>query len=174
MIAKSFSNWHAGVLQCWLIFNFHETTIAFRFLNQIGTSCIIDLKLQRVLMRLDDALFIILVCLNFWNVSNCFDLIAVSTNSMVQVLQYHDFFLDKCLRECLLLSPVLLKVCYIITLLVYHECRLEVLSSNISFLFSKSFLTVRSIYVGMRVSCSTNSYNLFNMLIYNFVPELTI
>lgn len=76
-------------------------------------------------------------------------LLDVSTNSMMQVLQYHDFFLDKCLRECLLLSPVLLKVCYIITLLVYHdfhECRLEVLLSHISFLFSKSFLTVRSIY----------------------------
>lgn len=29
-----------------------------------------------------------------------------------QVIQYHDFFLEKCLRECLLLSPILLKVCY--------------------------------------------------------------
>lgn len=29
-----------------------------------------------------------------------------------QVIQYHDFFLDKCLRECLLLSPALLKVSY--------------------------------------------------------------
>ncbi|KAL1819847.1 hypothetical protein ACET3Z_014716 [Daucus carota] len=29
--------------------------------------------------------------------------------SIDEVIQYHDFFLDKCLRECLLLSPVLLK-----------------------------------------------------------------
>ncbi|KAL8135041.1 hypothetical protein AgCh_009892 [Apium graveolens] len=28
--------------------------------------------------------------------------------SIDEVIQYHDFFLDKCLRECLLLSPVLL------------------------------------------------------------------
>lgn len=27
-----------------------------------------------------------------------------------QVIQHHDFFLDKCLRECLLLLPELLKV----------------------------------------------------------------
>lgn len=30
---------------------------------------------------------------------------------MEQVIQYHDYFLEKCLRECLLLSPELLKVC---------------------------------------------------------------
>lgn len=29
---------------------------------------------------------------------------------MQQVIQYHDLFLDKCLRECLLLLPELLKV----------------------------------------------------------------
>lgn len=32
-----------------------------------------------------------------------------SAKSIDEVIQYHDFFLDKCLRECLLLSPVLLK-----------------------------------------------------------------
>ncbi|KAH6757482.1 Spc97 / Spc98 family of spindle pole body component [Perilla frutescens var. hirtella] len=32
-----------------------------------------------------------------------------TAKSIDEVLQYHDFFLDKCLRECLLLSPVLLK-----------------------------------------------------------------
>lgn len=29
-----------------------------------------------------------------------------------QVIQYHDSFLDKCLKECLLLLPELLKVCF--------------------------------------------------------------
>jgi len=29
-----------------------------------------------------------------------------------QVIQHHDFFLDKCLRECLLLLPELLKVSF--------------------------------------------------------------
>ncbi|KAL2249191.1 gamma-tubulin complex component 2 [Sesamum indicum] len=32
-----------------------------------------------------------------------------TAKSIDEVIQYHDFFLDKCLRECLLLSPVLLK-----------------------------------------------------------------
>ncbi|KAM7514663.1 hypothetical protein LguiA_004246 [Lonicera macranthoides] len=32
-----------------------------------------------------------------------------TARSIDEVIQYHDFFLDKCLRECLLLSPVLLK-----------------------------------------------------------------
>ncbi|KAG6419741.1 hypothetical protein SASPL_116253 [Salvia splendens] len=32
-----------------------------------------------------------------------------TAKSIDEVLQHHDFFLDKCLRECLLLSPVLLK-----------------------------------------------------------------
>ncbi|CAJ1949694.1 unnamed protein product [Sphenostylis stenocarpa] len=32
-----------------------------------------------------------------------------SANSIDEVIQYHDFFLDKCLRECLLLLPELLK-----------------------------------------------------------------
>lgn len=30
-------------------------------------------------------------------------------NSIDEVIQYHDFFLEKCLRECLLLLPILLK-----------------------------------------------------------------
>ncbi|CAA0821237.1 Gamma-tubulin complex component 2 [Striga hermonthica] len=33
-----------------------------------------------------------------------------TAKSIDEVIQYHDFFLEKCLRECLLLSPVLLKV----------------------------------------------------------------
>ncbi|KAK6144947.1 hypothetical protein DH2020_021767 [Rehmannia glutinosa] len=32
-----------------------------------------------------------------------------TAKSIDEVIQYHDFFLEKCLRECLLLSPVLLK-----------------------------------------------------------------
>ncbi|KAK4403809.1 Gamma-tubulin complex component 2 [Sesamum angolense] len=32
-----------------------------------------------------------------------------TAKSIDEVIQYHDFFLDKCLRECLLLSPVLVK-----------------------------------------------------------------
>lgn len=32
-----------------------------------------------------------------------------TARSIDEVIQYHDFFLEKCLRECLLLSPVLLK-----------------------------------------------------------------
>ncbi|KAL2539723.1 Gamma-tubulin complex component 2 [Abeliophyllum distichum] len=32
-----------------------------------------------------------------------------SAKSIDEVIQYHNFFLEKCLRECLLLSPVLLK-----------------------------------------------------------------
>lgn len=30
---------------------------------------------------------------------------------ILQVIQHHDFFLDKCLRGCLLLLPDVLKVC---------------------------------------------------------------
>ncbi|KAL6577979.1 hypothetical protein OROMI_010307 [Orobanche minor] len=32
-----------------------------------------------------------------------------TAKSIDEVIQYHDFFLETCLRECLLLSPVLLK-----------------------------------------------------------------
>ncbi|THG21266.1 hypothetical protein TEA_028071 [Camellia sinensis var. sinensis] len=32
-----------------------------------------------------------------------------TAKSIDEVIQYHDFFLEKCLRECLLLSPELLK-----------------------------------------------------------------
>ena len=32
-----------------------------------------------------------------------------------QVVQHHDFFLDKCLRECLLLLPEVLKVSLVFT-----------------------------------------------------------
>ncbi|XP_019194204.1 PREDICTED: gamma-tubulin complex component 2 [Ipomoea nil] len=32
-----------------------------------------------------------------------------TAKSIDEVIQYHDFFLDKCLRECLLLSPAILK-----------------------------------------------------------------
>ena len=43
-----------------------------------------------------------------------------------QVIQHHDFFLDKCLRECLLLLPELLKVSF---------CLLFVLPFSYYFLF---------------------------------------
>ncbi|KAK1572251.1 hypothetical protein Q3G72_029669 [Acer saccharum] len=35
-----------------------------------------------------------------------------NAKSIDEVIQYHDFFLDKCLKECLLLLPELLKVCF--------------------------------------------------------------
>lgn len=38
---------------------------------------------------------------------------------MKQVIQYHDFFLEKCLRECLLLLPELLKVGFVF--LLHHQ-----------------------------------------------------
>ena len=44
-----------------------------------------------------------------------------------QVIQHYDFFLDKCLRECLLLLPKLLKVCF--------DTRLLILEYHSSFLF---------------------------------------
>ncbi|KAL6527080.1 Gamma-tubulin complex component 2 [Orobanche gracilis] len=41
-----------------------------------------------------------------WHVMNCR---LQTAKSIDEVIQYHDFFLETCLRECLLLSPVLLK-----------------------------------------------------------------
>jgi hypothetical protein len=38
-----------------------------------------------------------------------------------QVIQHHDFFLDKCLRECLLLLPELLKVSFSLLCFVFYK-----------------------------------------------------
>lgn len=48
--------------------------------------------------------------------SQSFSSLLISSSDIdhfLQVIEYHEFFLEKCLRECLLLSPVLLKVCKI-------------------------------------------------------------
>ena len=66
---------------------------------------------------------------------------------ILQVIQHHDFFLDKCLRGCLLLLPDVLKVC----------------CCSSQFIFSQDQSNDVLLYIVEILGCSSNSVMFFDI-----------